>query len=141
MHRGGGSGVVVDNMDNWIHFDGTWFHVIKDGIGVYLHPSENTPSTPRAQNKRFITKYMFLAAAAWPRKICTAIWFDSKSNISPIVDILLSKRDCKNPEKGIPIMNLATVNGERYKKLMIEEIIPAMKARIPRPPGHSIFVQ
>ncbi|CAM9363527.1 unnamed protein product [Discosporangium mesarthrocarpum] len=38
-------------------------------------------------------------------------------------------------------MKPATVNWERYNGLMIEEIIPAIKARIPRPLGHTIFVQ
>ncbi|CAN0445670.1 unnamed protein product, partial [Discosporangium mesarthrocarpum] len=35
----------------------------------------------------------------------------------------------------------ATINAERYKELMIDKVIPAIKARIPRPPGHTIFVQ
>ncbi|CAM9129632.1 unnamed protein product [Discosporangium mesarthrocarpum] len=37
-------------------------------------------------------------------------------------------------------MKLATVNGERYK-LKIEQVIPAIKARMRRPPSHKIFVQ
>ncbi|CAM9264846.1 unnamed protein product [Discosporangium mesarthrocarpum] len=37
-------------------------------------------------------------------------------------------------------MGLANVNGERYEP-MIEEVIPAMKARMPRTPGHTILVQ
>ncbi|CAM9402423.1 unnamed protein product [Discosporangium mesarthrocarpum] len=35
----------------------------------------------------------------------------------------------------------AMVDGERYKKLMIEAFIPAVKACMPRPEGHTIFVQ
>ncbi|CAM9176497.1 unnamed protein product [Discosporangium mesarthrocarpum] len=38
-------------------------------------------------------------------------------------------------------MKRAPVNGERYKKLIIEKVIPAIKARMPSPPGHMIFVQ
>ncbi|CAM9585423.1 unnamed protein product, partial [Discosporangium mesarthrocarpum] len=38
-------------------------------------------------------------------------------------------------------MKPATVNGERYRKLMIKEVIPAIKARMPRPLGHTIFVK
>ncbi|CAM9452937.1 unnamed protein product [Discosporangium mesarthrocarpum] len=34
-----------------------------------------------------------------------------------------------------------TDNAERYKELMIDKVIPAIKARMPRPPGHTIFVQ
>ncbi|CAN0406905.1 unnamed protein product [Discosporangium mesarthrocarpum] len=33
------------------------------------------------------------------------------------------------------------INAERYKELMIDKVIPAIKARMPRPPGHTIFVQ
>ncbi|CAM9611762.1 unnamed protein product [Discosporangium mesarthrocarpum] len=35
----------------------------------------------------------------------------------------------------------ATVKAEKYKELMIDKVIPAIKARMPRPPGHTIFVQ
>ncbi|CAM9292874.1 unnamed protein product [Discosporangium mesarthrocarpum] len=51
-----------------------------------------------------------------------------------------TKGDNKNRRKKTPIMKLATINGERYQ-LMVEEFIPAIKARMPRPPGHTIFVQ
>ncbi|CAM9749740.1 unnamed protein product [Discosporangium mesarthrocarpum] len=52
----------------------------------------------------------------------------------------MAKRNSKNLRKKTPIMKLATVNGERYK-LMIEEVIPEIKARKPRPRGNTIFVQ
>ncbi|CAM9892536.1 unnamed protein product, partial [Choristocarpus tenellus] len=32
------------------------------------------------------------------------------------------------------------VDGERYKKLMIEDVIWAIKVHMPRPEGHTIFV-
>ncbi|CAN0491718.1 unnamed protein product [Discosporangium mesarthrocarpum] len=32
-------------------------------------------------------------------------------------------------------------DGAKYKKIMINEVIPAIKAKMPRPPGHTIFVQ
>ncbi|CAN0422719.1 unnamed protein product, partial [Discosporangium mesarthrocarpum] len=55
VHRKGGSGVVVDDMYDWVHVDEKWFYVMNDGMGVYLHPQEDAPKPPRAQNKRFIT--------------------------------------------------------------------------------------
>ncbi|CAM9495627.1 unnamed protein product [Discosporangium mesarthrocarpum] len=61
--------------------------------------------------------------------------------IWPIVDTVRAKRNSKNCKKGKPIIKPATVNGERYKKLMITEAMPAIKARMPRRPGHTIFVQ
>ncbi|CAM9316206.1 unnamed protein product [Discosporangium mesarthrocarpum] len=33
------------------------------------------------------------------------------------------------------------VNTKRYKEPMIDMVIPAIKARMPRPSGHTIFVQ
>ncbi|CAM9835995.1 unnamed protein product [Discosporangium mesarthrocarpum] len=57
------------------------------------------------------------------------------------MDIVLANRDSINRKKGTPIMKPATVNGERHKKLMIEEVTSAIKARLARPPGHTIFVQ
>ncbi|CAN0507129.1 unnamed protein product [Discosporangium mesarthrocarpum] len=57
---------------------------MKDGMGVYLHPQEDAPKPPRAQNKRFITKVMFLAAMARPRMISDGVWFDGKIGIWPI---------------------------------------------------------
>ncbi|CAM9464496.1 unnamed protein product [Discosporangium mesarthrocarpum] len=52
----GGVGVLVDMYDS-VHIDEKWFNVMKDGTRVYLHPAENKPNPPRAQNKQFITKY------------------------------------------------------------------------------------
>ncbi|CAN0385735.1 unnamed protein product, partial [Discosporangium mesarthrocarpum] len=78
MYREGGTGVVVDDMYDWVHVDEKWFYVMKDARGNYLHPEEDAPKPPRAQNKRFITKVMFLAAVARPRMISDGVWFDGK---------------------------------------------------------------
>ncbi|CAN0269822.1 unnamed protein product, partial [Discosporangium mesarthrocarpum] len=67
MHRKGGARVVVEDMHDWVHVDEKWYYVMKDGRGIYLHPEEDAPKPPRAQNKRYITKVMFLAAVARPR--------------------------------------------------------------------------
>ncbi|CAM9838199.1 unnamed protein product, partial [Discosporangium mesarthrocarpum] len=52
MHRKGGARVVVDDMFDSVHMDEKWFYVMKDGRGIYLHPEEDAPKPPRAQNKR-----------------------------------------------------------------------------------------
>ncbi|CAM9865112.1 unnamed protein product [Discosporangium mesarthrocarpum] len=57
----------MDNLCNWVHVDENWFYILKDGKGVYLHPTEPLPKkTPQAQNKNFIPKLMFLVAVAHP---------------------------------------------------------------------------
>ncbi|CAN0424751.1 unnamed protein product [Discosporangium mesarthrocarpum] len=113
---------------------------MKDGRGIYLHPEEDAPKPPRAQNKRFVTKVMFLAAVARPRIISDGVWFDGKIGIWPIADTVAAMRSSKNRKKGIMMLKPATINAERYKELMIDKVIPSIKARMPRSPGHTIFV-
>ncbi|CAN0382230.1 unnamed protein product [Discosporangium mesarthrocarpum] len=78
MHRRGGSGVLVDDMYDSVNVDSKWFYVMKGRTGVYLHPADNKPNPLWVQNKRFISKCMFLAAVARLRKIAGGVWFDGK---------------------------------------------------------------
>ncbi|CAM9368905.1 unnamed protein product [Discosporangium mesarthrocarpum] len=137
MHRKGGTGWWWTTF----HMDENWFYVMKDGRGIYLHPEEDAPKPPRAQNKRFITKVMFLAAVARPRMISDSVRFDGKIAIWPIADTVAAMHRSKNRKKVTMVLKPATVNMERYKELMINKVIPAIKTRMPRPPGHTIFVQ
>ncbi|CAN0475096.1 unnamed protein product [Discosporangium mesarthrocarpum] len=141
MHRKGGARVVVDDMYDWVHVDEKWFYVMKGGRGIYLHPEKDAPRPPRVQNKRFITKVMFLAAVARPRMISGGVWLEGKIGICPIADSVAAMRSSKNRKRGTMMLKPATINAERYKELMIDNVIPAIKARMPRPPGHTIFVQ
>ncbi|CAM9466531.1 unnamed protein product [Discosporangium mesarthrocarpum] len=141
MHRKGGARVVVDDMYDWVHVDEKWFYVMKDARGIYLHPEEDPPKPSRAQNKRFITKVMFLAAVARPWMISDGVWFVGKIVIWPIADTVAAMRSSKNRKKGTMMLKPATINAERYKEHMVDKVIPAIKARMPRPPGHTIFVQ
>ncbi|CAM9683979.1 unnamed protein product, partial [Discosporangium mesarthrocarpum] len=77
---------------------------------------------------------MFLAAVARPRMISDGVWFDGKIGIRPIADTVAAMRSRKNRKKGAMMLKLATINAERYKELMIDKVIPAIKARVPRPP-------
>ncbi|CAM9612185.1 unnamed protein product, partial [Discosporangium mesarthrocarpum] len=100
MHRKGGARVVVEDVYDWVQMDEKWFYVTKDGRGIYLHPEEDATKPPRAQNKRFITKVMFLAAVARPRMISDGVWFDGKIGIWPIADTVAAMRSSKNRKKG-----------------------------------------
>ncbi|CAM9723594.1 unnamed protein product [Discosporangium mesarthrocarpum] len=78
--------MVVDDMYDWVHVDGKWFYVMKDGTRIYLRPDEEVPNPPRSPTKRFISKVMFLAAVARPRKLSNGAWlFDGKIGIWPVV--------------------------------------------------------
>ncbi|CAN0493412.1 unnamed protein product, partial [Discosporangium mesarthrocarpum] len=93
---------------------------MKDGRGIYLHPEEDAPKPPRTQNKRFITKVMFLVAVARPRMISDGVWFGVKIGIWPIADTVAAMRSSKNRKKGTMMLKPATINAERYKELMID---------------------
>ncbi|CAM9642581.1 unnamed protein product [Discosporangium mesarthrocarpum] len=111
-------------------------------VYTYLHAIESPPKLPRAQNKNLTAKVMFLAAfVARPRKMSNGVWFDGKIGIWPIVDTKVAQPTSKHRAKGTKVLVLAMVDGERYKKLMIEALIPAIKACMPRPEGHTVFVQ
>ncbi|CAM9381288.1 unnamed protein product, partial [Discosporangium mesarthrocarpum] len=133
LHRRSGSKVLVDDMFDWVHMDEYWFYLMKDGQKVYLQPDEEVPKAPRASIQRFILKMVFLAAVAHPRKLSNEVWSDGKIGIWPIVDVVMAQRASK---RGDHVLRPVT-----YKEIMIAEIIPAIKAKMPRPPGHTIFVQ
>ncbi|CAN0350163.1 unnamed protein product, partial [Discosporangium mesarthrocarpum] len=124
MHRKGGARVVVDDMYDWIHVDEMWFYVMKDGRGIYLHPEEDAPKPPRAQNKRFITKVMFLAAVARPRMTSDGVWFDGKIRIWPIAGTVAAMGSSKNRKKGTVMLKPGTINAETYEEPMIDKVIP-----------------
>ncbi|CAM9847202.1 unnamed protein product [Choristocarpus tenellus] len=96
--------------------------------------------TLQVKNKRYITKLMFLAVVARPRKFSNRVLFNGKIGICPIVDTKIAQRSSKHLPKGTKVLVPATVDGESYKKLMIEGVIPAIKIHMPRPEGHTTFI-
>ncbi|CAM9889093.1 unnamed protein product [Discosporangium mesarthrocarpum] len=128
MHRKGGTGLVVDDIYDWVHVDEKWFYVMTG--------EESTCAEQAIHHQGD-----FLAAVARPRMISDEVWFDGKIRIWPIADTVAAMCSSKNPKKGPMMLQPATINAERYKELMIDKVIPAIKVRMPRPPGHTIFVQ
>ncbi|CAM9831042.1 unnamed protein product [Choristocarpus tenellus] len=57
------------------------------------------------------------------------------------MDTKVTQCSSKHCPKGTKVLVPAMVDGVRRKKLMIEDVIPAIKAHIPRPEGHTIFLQ
>ncbi|CAM9508047.1 unnamed protein product [Choristocarpus tenellus] len=109
---------------------------------AYLHhPNEDPPNPPRAQNKRYIIKVMFLAAVAHARNLSNGIWFDWKIRIWPIVYTKIAQHSSKHHPKGTKVLVPAILDGERYEKVMIEDAILAIKAHKHRPEGHTSFLQ
>ncbi|CAM9655897.1 unnamed protein product [Discosporangium mesarthrocarpum] len=131
LHRRGGSGVFVDDMFHWVHADKKRCYLTKDRKKAYLQPDEEVPKPPRASCKRFVLNMMFLAAVAHPRKLANGVWFNGKIAIWPIVDVVTAQRASKSRARGDPVLRQVTVDGENFKEIMIDEVIPAFKARMP----------
>ncbi|CAM9133340.1 unnamed protein product, partial [Discosporangium mesarthrocarpum] len=124
MHRKGGARVVVDDMYDWVHVDE--YVVLRDEgrEGNLPAPRRGHPQPPRAQNKQFITKVMFLAAVARTRMISDGVWFDGKIRIWPMAGTVVAMHRSKNRKSGNMMLKPATINAERYKELTIDKVIP-----------------
>ncbi|CAM9138309.1 unnamed protein product, partial [Choristocarpus tenellus] len=67
--------------------------------------------------------------------------FYGKVGIWSIVGTKVAQRSSKHRPKGTKMVMPAMVDGDGYKKLMIEDAIPAIKTYMPKPEGHTIFVR
>ncbi|CAM9411190.1 unnamed protein product [Discosporangium mesarthrocarpum] len=125
-------------MFDWVHGE-----VVLSNEGwkkFYLQQDEEVPKPLRVSNKRFILKMIFLAAVARPRNLSSGVCFEGKIVIWPIGVVIKAQRASRSRARGDPVLRPVTVNGEKYKKIMIDDGIPVIKVEMPRPPGHTIFM-
>ena len=96
---------AADNMMLTVHMDKKCFFAQVDGGKVYLTPKELAP-LDQVQHKSHITKVMFLAAVAWPRKVggYHKVWWDGKIGLLPFAEPTVTKRKSKNRPAGEWIM-------------------------------------
>ncbi|CAM9658121.1 unnamed protein product, partial [Discosporangium mesarthrocarpum] len=133
LHRRGGVGVLVDDMFDWVHVDEKSFYLVEGWKKI------TCLQAPEASNKRFILKTVFLAAVARPGKLSSGVWFEGKVGIWPIVEVVTAQRASKSSARGDSVLRPVTVDGEKYRKIMNDEVIPAINATMPGSPGHTIF--
>ncbi|ETV63812.1 hypothetical protein H257_19255 [Aphanomyces astaci] len=112
------------DMYDYVRVDEMWFHATRIRSQLYLLPGEEPPHRS-TQSKRFITKVMFLSAVARSR------WDNAKL-------------ECTFVEKPSGRHNrAAAVNVTRpvYKKMLIDNVIPAIKALWPPECSRTVFIQ
>lgn len=126
-----------------IHIDEKWFYITKTSNSFYITLDETEPLR-HCKSKRFITKVMFMAAVARPR------WdsnrnemFDGKIGIWPFVYSENAKRNSKNRAKGTGVTKVVeNVNKEETRKMIIENVLPAIRGKFPRSEKSSpIYIQ
>jgi hypothetical protein len=114
-----------------IVLDEKWFYLTQDKRGYYIAVDEEPP-TRRVQNKHKITKVMFLCAVArLHHSSITNAMFDGKIGIWPIGGLELVKRKSKNHNRGDPIWRNENVTREVYRKMLINDVLPAIKNKFP----------
>ena len=128
------------SMYDFIHIDEKWFYLTQKNQRVYLANNEPYPHRS-ASSRTKIPKFMFMAAVARPR------WgengnceFDGKIGIFPFTNAVAAKRTSKNRVKGtIETKPVKSVNQIETRAMMINMLIPAIKAKWPPHEGEKVI--
>lgn len=137
VHKNG----IFDPMYNYVHIDEKWFYITRQQQRFYLLPEEDTPYRA-CQSKRFITKVMFMAAVARPRyDPHRKTTFNGKIGIWPFVTHEPAKRNSKKRAKGTLVTKcIPNINRHETRKMLVENVIPAIKEKWPRGRAHSSII-
>ncbi|DBA01501.1 TPA: hypothetical protein N0F65_004851 [Lagenidium giganteum] len=132
VHKLSDNKYAFSKMNDVIHIDEKWFFLHKVGHQMYLVTDkadgvQEDPQFQFVQGKSHIVKVMFLCAVARPRDD-----WDGKIGIWPLVEDYVTQRDNCNRPKGITIQKPVSVDREFSRALLMEKVIPAVKAKWPR---------
>lgn len=124
----------------WSAWMRIFFHKIKTKL--YLLSERDLPYWT-LQSKRFITKVMFLTALARMRlDPHRKNFLGEKIRIWPWVEKVPAQRSSKNRKRGTVVSKTFEINGEKYCKLIPNQVIPAIKEKWPAGSrGMKIVVQ
>jgi len=114
-----------------VHVDEKWFFISEDCLRYYIASDEERPER-FVQNKDHITKVMFLAAVARPRYNDNGeCIFDGKIGMWPFVAERRAQRRSVNRPAGAILIEPVSCTKERYREMMIRNVLPAIKRRWP----------
>lgn len=117
------------NMYDEVHVDEKWFYLTEDGQTFILAEGEPLPQR-KVRHKGYILKIMFLCAQARPRMVNGIMW-DGKIGIWPIGRVVPAQRSSVNRPAGTPTWENDTIDRDKYRQLMISEVLPAIIAKFP----------
>jgi hypothetical protein len=134
-----------DGQYNKVHIDEKWFFLSKDGKKYILVEGEKAPQR-HVKHKKYMSKVMFLCAIARPRfdynKQC---WWDGKLGMWPIGYYDKAKRSSVNRPAGTRVWVNDSMDHERFRMMIIDDLIPAIQALWPigewHDPNFKIIVQ
>jgi hypothetical protein len=112
-----------------VHVDEKWFYEDEDGRIIILADGEEPP-VRSTRHKKHITKVQFLCAQARPRVVNGVLW-DGKIGIWPVGRVELAQRRSANRAQGTPVWKNENIDREKYRQLLIDEVLPAILAKFP----------
>ncbi|KAL2901723.1 DNA primase large subunit PriL [Bienertia sinuspersici] len=125
-------------MANIVHIDEKWFFLTRKNLHMYLASKEKGPHRS-TKSKNSIQKVMFMSAVARPRRNSDgAFIFPEKIGIWPFTYKYVAKKSSVNRPRGtVETKAITKVNKIVFKKMMTENVIPAIKAQWPREEGNT----
>ncbi|XP_041995853.1 uncharacterized protein LOC121745970 [Salvia splendens] len=134
--------MFYNSMQNVVHIDEKWFYMTKASDRYYLLPDKIEPYRS-IQSKRFINKVMFMCAVSRPHFDSNGeLLFDGKYGIFPFTTQVAAQRNSKNRVRGtLETKPINSVNKEIMKDCIINQIVPAIKAKWPASSCKDIIIQ
>lgn len=134
--RSAGESHKFHHFEDHVHLDEKWFYLCKNGQKYYIYETEELP-TRTVKHKSHIIKVMFLAVVARPRPVVGnrrgggAREFSGKIGNFPFTVQRAAQRNSRNRAAGTMETKCVEVTKEVYKRKIIDEVIPAIRAAWP----------
>ena len=124
-----------------VHIDEKWFFISEEILRCYIASDEPSPSR-YTQNKGHILKVMFLCAVARPHyNQDGACIFDGKIGLWPFVESIAARRTSVNRVQGTMVTTPVACTKERYRQLLINHVLPAIKEKWPNRRERRVIIQ
>jgi hypothetical protein len=115
-----------------IHVDEKWFYCTSLKRTTILAEGEPVPKGHTTRHKCHIPKLMYICAIARPRYIIsTGEWWDGKIGLWPFGEQVAAKRSSRNRPAGTLEWKAINVDKESYKRMLIDNVLPAIAQRWP----------
>ena len=123
------------DMRSTFHLDEKWFFICRTSKGYYLTPEEKAPAQ-KVHHKKHISKVMFLCTVARPM-LANGRYTDGKVGCWPVGELKQQQKVSKNAAAGTWKFVNETIDYEGYKRMLIDKVLPALRAGCPRSLSHS----
>ncbi|CAM9391342.1 unnamed protein product, partial [Heterosigma akashiwo] len=123
------------DMCSTFHLDEKWFFICRTSEGYILTPDEKTPRQ-KVHHKKHISTVMFLCVVARPM-LANGRLTDGKVGCWPVGQLQQQKKVSKNAAAGTWKFVNKTIDYEGYKRMVIDRVLPAIRAGCPRSLSHT----